>query len=160
MGAAQAYYQSSVANRPMTFAGALAWQMPAYYALALGTLVVLWIARRYKIERRNWINRLTLHLIASFAFSTLITIFHIANDILNIRGFAAVTLERVTRNLPVYFDKVVFVYWTILLLSHAYDYYMRYQSGLVRTRTSKPASPAPNSTPSRCNSTRIFYSTP
>lgn len=133
MGAAQIYYSSVVVNRPVTFAKALAWQMPAYYLLAVGTLVVLWIARRYKIERRNWASRLTFHLVAGFVFSTLISVFHIANDLLHVKGFDAVTFDALARNLLVIFDRVVFVYWTTLLLSHAYDYYIRYQNGLVRT---------------------------
>lgn len=128
----QLYYERAVRGRPLSFVKALIWQMSALYVVALATPVVLWLARRYPVERRNWARRLACHLLASFVFSTVVTFFHIIIDTINTSGIEMVTLAVVNRNLPVIFDRVVFVYWTILLLSHTYDYYTRYQSGLLK----------------------------
>jgi signal transduction histidine kinase len=133
LASSQVYYDRAFVGRPVPFVKALAWQMAACYAIALGTPLVLWLAQRYRIESRNWARRITFHILASFVFSTLISVFHIANDMWHVRGVAALTLANFSRHLPVVFDRMVFIYWTILLLSHAYDYYMRYQSGLLRT---------------------------
>lgn len=133
LAASQVYYDRAFVGRPIPVVKALAWQMSACYAIALCTPFVLWLARRFRVENRNWARRIAFHVLASFVFSTLISTFHIANDMLHIGGVTALTLDRFTRYLPVFFDRMVFVYWTILLLSHAYDYYMRYQNGLVRT---------------------------
>ncbi|MCP9494817.1 MAG: histidine kinase [Pyrinomonadaceae bacterium MAG19_C2-C3] len=132
LASSQIYFSSVVIGRNVPFVTAFIWQMSAHLVLAVSTPLVIWIARRYQIERRNWSRRLAFHLLASFLFSSMVTSVHIVIDLWFGRGVNGITLAAVSRLLLLSFDRVVFIYWTIVLLNHAYDYYTRYQDGLLR----------------------------
>lgn len=132
LSSSQAYFDMRAARRSISLVTAFVWQMSAHLVLAVGTLPVLWLAHRYHIERNNWARRLTFHLFASFLFSSIVTSIHIVIDLGFARGANAITLAAVSRLLIGSFDRAVFIYWTIVLVNHAYDYYTRYQDGLLR----------------------------
>lgn len=130
--ASQLYFDALLRNRPVSLSKALVWQLTATFVLALATPPVLWLARRFRIERHNWQSRLIIHILASLAFAFVLTYIHVANDIFHIRGLAEVSAARLARATFVMLDKDILVYWTIVLISHALDYHTRYQNGLVR----------------------------
>ena len=132
LSSSQVYFGLRAAGRSVSLVTAFVWQMSAHLVLAIGTLPVLWLARRYQIERNNWARRVAFHLFLSFLFSSIVTTIHIAIDLWFARGADAVTLAAVSRLLIGMFDRAVFIYWTIVLVNHAYDYYTRYQDGLLR----------------------------
>ncbi len=73
------------------------------YIWAALTPLILWLARRYPIERWNWVRSLLVHLAASLFI-----------------GFAT----RVLHDLM--------LYWLILLISYSFNYERRYREGEVR----------------------------
>ena len=111
---------------------AFVWQMAAAYAFALATPPVLWLARRFPIERHNLVPRVLLHILVSIIFSFILGSFHVVNDMLH-RG-RGISLFEVSRLAYVYLlDREMLAYWTIVLVSHAVNYYNRYLKGELRT---------------------------
>lgn len=107
-------------------------QASAGYLWALATPLVLWLSRRYCIQRHNWLRRGTFHFVFSAILSSillalhyiaLMVIFERAGQIspLRVFGFAYYNLE-----------KFLLVYWTMLLMSHAFSYYNSYRKGELR----------------------------
>ena len=50
----QAFMMYYAENLPIPYARALFFQASACYLWALATPLILWIARRYRIDRHNW----------------------------------------------------------------------------------------------------------
>lgn len=117
--------------RPVPLLKSLVWQLTAAYALALATPPVLWLAGRFPIERHNWVRRLLLHLLFSVVFSTILGSFHVTNDLLHMGS--EVSLIKVLRLAFVrLFDKELEIYWAIVFISHAFNYYHRYLKGELK----------------------------
>lgn len=130
--AIQVYFDSLLRSRQIPLSKALVWQLTATFALALATPPVLWLARRFRIERHNWQSRLAIHILAAITFAFILTYIHVVNDLFHARGLEEVSLARVARFTFAMLDKDILVYCAIVLISHAFDYHSRYQSGLVR----------------------------
>ncbi len=123
--------QSYFDLRGKSFLKSFVWQLTAAYAFALATPLVLWLARRFPIERHNWSRRLLLHLLFSIVFSIILGAFHITNDLLH--GGASISPVKVFRLAFVHlFDKELLVYWTIVFISHSLNYYHRYLKGELK----------------------------
>ena len=99
------------------------------YILAALAIGVLWLGRRFSIQRRNWVRRTALHLFFSFCFSFFdlliaATIYprlglipSVFKDFSNSLGFLLV----------VDFHGSVIAYWTILACQAGLRYYREYQ---------------------------------
>lgn len=127
----QLYFSALVSSRPVSFFKALVWQMTAAYVFALATPFVLWLARTFRIERRIWRQRLLFHFLVSILFSIVVAFIHVLND-----AWHSPTLTLTWLNLGRWIlyliDKEVLVYWTLVLSSHAFDYYNRFRTGELR----------------------------
>lgn len=105
----------------------VAWLLGAY-VWAFLTPAILWLARRFTVERRNWRRRVALHLLLSAGFSVfelslesvLYTRLHLFPSMKNFRG-AFVQL------LIVGFHGGVLNYWIVLGIQWAVLYYRGYQ---------------------------------
>ena len=127
----QIYIDSLHSQRPMSLVKALMWQMTAAYAFALATPPVLWLVRRLPIERHHWLRHLLLHLLLSIIFSFILGSFHVINDLLHLGR--EISLLNVSRLAYVrLLDREILVYWTIVLMGHAVNYYNRYLKGELR----------------------------
>jgi two-component system LytT family sensor kinase len=104
------------------------------YAWAALTPLVLWLARRFPLERERWPRSLAVHVLASL-FIGLAT-----------RGFRDVmffylvaepdskmTFIKLFLNVYLFFDYGSMIYWLILLVSYALNYYRRYREGEIKT---------------------------
>src|SRR5438045_5244889 len=58
----------------------VAWQVLAVYVFALSTPLVLWLARRFRIERSNWRRALAVHMLAGLALAVVWAVCHITID--------------------------------------------------------------------------------
>jgi two-component system LytT family sensor kinase len=129
----QVYVYFARTEKPVSVAWAIAWQMPAVYLFALSTPLVLWFARRYRIERANWRRRILIHLLAGTVISAVWAACHIVLDVYfrgHSNNFEVANMPRLMfANL---LDKELLVYWIIVLSSHAVDYYQRYREGELR----------------------------
>jgi two-component system LytT family sensor kinase len=123
----QLYFYFMRTERPLTFSRALLWQFSAVYLLALATPVVLWLSRRFRIERQNWLRSLSIHALTGLLFATLMTACHVVIDISFSRGLSYLTPLGLVRNTFANLDKNLIIYWLIVLISHAFNYYRRYR---------------------------------
>src|SRR5215212_11316284 len=76
----QIYFYFYGTRKQVSFPQALAWQMTAVVVNALSTPLVLWLARRYRVERQTWRRTLPLHLLAGCAVSAAWSAYHIVID--------------------------------------------------------------------------------
>lgn len=104
----------------------------AYAAGALSPLVIL-LARRFPPKRPNLPRNLAIHVVATFAFSLVASF---AWDFLNSRGpFSGghFSFSKVFYPIDWGLDFGVLLYWLIVFVYYAVDYYTRYEAGLVET---------------------------
>jgi two-component system, LytTR family, sensor kinase len=124
-----AYYKE---QNPIPFRRALFMQGVACFLWALATPFVLWLARRFCIDRNNWLRRVPLHFLLALTLSipmiTLDYVVHmlymgLGNSLTMLRGF-----QFVFYNL----DRCLLIYWVIVLISHAFNYYHSYREGELK----------------------------
>ena len=129
----QMYMDYSRSNRPFLWHKILLLEMSYGYIWALLTPPMLWLARRFPIERNHWRQSMAVHVLASLfiGFSTRLMhdlMFYFFVD----DGNKPITLVRVLQNIYVILDYGVLIYWVILLINYSFDYYRRYQEGEVK----------------------------
>lgn len=126
----QVYMMYYAGKQPIPYIKAFVVQASACYLWALATPLVLWLARRYRIGRSNWPRLVALHLAASLGLiSVLLTLHFVIYMFVIGRGLSFMKgLDYVYSNL----DRWLLVYWFILLMSHAYNYYHSYRQGELK----------------------------
>ena len=128
----QIYFYFLGTPKQMSLPSALAWQMTAVVIFALSTPLVLMLARRYRVERQTWRRSIPAHLLAGTLICSAWAAFHIVLDTYfngHLDKFNWGNLHRVVfLNL----DRELLVYWIIVVVSHAADYYQRYREGELR----------------------------
>jgi len=117
------------------------WRMVGWYAWVPTTMLVLEAARRFPVDRSHWLRSLPLHLVgavaASLFASVLATMLHglVALGAGRPFGLVAATREAFSRDLA--FGATL--YFTIVAVAHALDYYRRYQEREVQASELKAA---------------------
>ena len=127
----QIYFYFLRTEKPVSLARSLAWQMSATYVFALTTPLVLWLARRFRVERANWRRSLLAHFLAGTAISAAWAFCHIVIDS-TLGGYMKFKAANLPRQIFVNLDKELLVYCIIVLGSHAVAYYQRYREGELR----------------------------
>jgi signal transduction histidine kinase len=130
--ASQIYVYFARTEHPTSLAKSLAWQMLAVYLFAVSTPLVLWLARRFRIERSNWRRRLLAHFLVGTAIAAAWSACHVVLDTAFDTGVSKLTLAYLARRTFFNLDKELLVYWIIVLISHAVDYYQRFREGELR----------------------------
>ncbi|HVF45577.1 MAG TPA: histidine kinase [Pyrinomonadaceae bacterium] len=128
----QIYVYFARTQRAVPVWRALAWQMSATAVFALLTPTVLWLARRYPFGRASWRRALAVHLLAGAAISSVWAACHILLDFTFGSGLQNLDLSNLPRIIFFNVDKQLLVYWIIVVVSHAVDYYQRYREGELR----------------------------
>ena len=128
----QIYFYFLGTPKQMTLPRALAWQMSAVFIFAVATPLVLWLARRYRVERQTWRRALAVHFAAGTAISAAWAAFHIVIDYYFSGSYANLRWGNLPRLIFANIDKQLLVYWIIVVISHAADYYQRYREGELR----------------------------
>jgi sensor histidine kinase YesM len=131
----QSYFTSFRTERPVSLVDAAYLQMTWAYLWALATPLVLWVANRLPIDRRNWPRIALLHLPISLVLSVIVTaVGHVLAWLY--WGWSmgrSFSLERMGRFILANFSEGIGIYLLIALASHAYRYYCRYLQGQSRT---------------------------
>jgi len=130
--ASQLYVYFARTERAVPFAKSVAWQVLAVYVWAVSTPLVLWLARRFRIERSNWRRSIVVHMLAGVAFAIVWAVCHIAFDSFFSGDWKLLFPSNLARNVFFMLDKELLVYFTIILSSHALAYYQRYREGELR----------------------------
>src|SRR5437763_4852706 len=130
--ASQLYVYFARTEKAVGLLKSVAWQVSAVYVFALSTPLVLWLARRFRIERSNWRRRLAVHLLAGLALAIVWAACHVTIDSLFSGESRLLVPFNLARNVFVMLDKELLVYCIIVLISHAAVYYQRYREGELR----------------------------
>jgi len=128
----QIYFYFLDTEKQYTAARALAWQMTAVVIFALSTPLVLRLARRYPFERHAWRRSVLVHLLAGTVISAVWAAYHIVLDMSFSGNLHKLKLSWLPRQIFLNLDKELLVYWIIVVISHAMDYYQRYREGELR----------------------------
>ncbi|MCC6991819.1 MAG: sensor histidine kinase [Acidobacteria bacterium] len=132
----QAYYYVStfatVPSKESTFPHLLLLNFNYWYSWALVAPAVLWLARRFPLERATWTRSGPAHLAGVFAA----TLAHVTFVMVGRIGIEAIYgptsrmtwLEEFQQMFFLYFDWEMMTYWTIVGLSHAVRYHYEAQS--------------------------------
>jgi two-component system LytT family sensor kinase len=121
-------------DRPVNWYRILSAEMAFAYSWAALTPLVLWLARRFPLERDRWPRSLAAHVFASLLIGLATRAFR---DLM----FFYLTAEPESRmpfvklflNVYLFFDYGSMIYWLILLVCYALNYYRRYREGEIKT---------------------------
>jgi two-component system LytT family sensor kinase len=103
------------------------------YIWAALTPLILWLSRRFPIERLSWVRSLLVHLGVSLfiGFATRVLhdllLFFVVSD-----AEWKFSLSKLLMNVYFMTDYGVMLYWLILLISYSFNYQRRYREGEVR----------------------------
>ena len=128
----QLYFYFLGTPKQLTFPRALAWQMSALLINALTTPLVLLLARRYRFERQTWPRAVLVHLLAGIGICSVWAAYHVVLDSYFSGNLANYRWGNLPRLIFVNLDRELLVYWIIVVISHAADYYQRYREGELR----------------------------
>ena len=123
------YYNDA---NPISFRRAFLVQGLMCVLWALATPLVLWLARRIRIERNNWRRSALLHIVLSLAISVpMITIDYLIYMI-QIGSGGNLTMLRTFKFVFYNLDRSLLIYWLLVLISHAFNYYNSYRKGELK----------------------------
>jgi two-component system, LytTR family, sensor kinase len=121
-------------DRPVDWYRVFSAEMAFAYSWAVLTPLVLWLARRFPLERERWLRGLAVHVFASLliglatrGFRDLMFFYFVAEP------EGRITFAKLFLNVYLFFDYGSMIYWLILLVSYAFNYYRRYREGEIKT---------------------------
>src|SRR6266496_240340 len=107
-------------------------QMSVCYLWALATPLVLWLARRFRIERQNWGSRILFHAVGGLALVGLISAVHFLIIMPFLGRTSEITAFRDFQYVFFNLDRQLCIYWLLLLMSHVINYYNSYRKGRLQ----------------------------
>jgi two-component system, LytTR family, sensor kinase len=128
----QVYIMNYAERQPIRYAEGFMVQGAACYLWALATPLVLWLACRYRIDRSNWLRRMGQHFLFSLALVSVLLALHFLIYMVLIGRPTHITPFRTFGYVYYNLDRWLLIYWLILLLSHAFNYYNSFRKGELR----------------------------
>ena len=119
-------------GQPIPYKRAFLVQGSACYLWALVTPLVLWLSRRFCIDRNRWGRKMALHVFFSLVLVTVLISLHFVVYMVLAGQASAITPLRLAGYLYPNLDRWLLVYWLILLMSHAFNYYNSYRKGELK----------------------------
>lgn len=119
-------------KNPISFDKALFWQMSICYLWALATPLVFWLARRFRIERQYWSRRLLLHGVVGVVLVSTMSAVHYPIFMPFIGYSAEMTWFGMFKNVFFNLDRQLTIYWLLLMISHALNYYNSFREGQLQ----------------------------
>jgi signal transduction histidine kinase len=128
---AQQYIFARLYEKPMTWKVVLLSNLPDWYIWAVFSLLIVWLYRRFPLDREHWIRSLCVHLPASvlvalgnlaLAVSSLFILVIVPAGEHSLKWFPVYQ-----RNLFLSVHWYVLVYWAILGVCQGLDYYRKYR---------------------------------
>ena len=127
----QVYVMNSAERQPVRFRDLL-FQALSCYFWALATPLVLWLSRRYCIERHNWRRRAALHFGISVLLSCTLIVTHFLFYMILVGRASSISGRRVFNTTYYNLDKWMLFYWVIVGMSHAFSYYNSFRKGELK----------------------------
>jgi len=128
----QVYVMYYAEKQPIRYVEGFLFQASACYIWALATPLILWLVRRFCIERSNWVRRSLLHFLLSIVLTGTLIALHFVLFMVFSAHASQITPFRVFNFLYYNLDRWVLVYWFILLMSHAFNYYNSYRKNELK----------------------------
>jgi len=128
----QVYVMYYADKQPIRYGQQFLVQASSCYLWALATPLVLWLSRRFCIQRHNWLRRAAFHFGASIAVVTVLLVGHFLAFMMLMGRAEQITPLRVFGFLYYNLDRWLLIYWSILLMSHAFSYYNSYRKGELK----------------------------
>ena len=119
----QVYMMYYAENRPIPYGRGFLVQAAACYLWALATPFVLWMARSFRIERSNWRSRVAIQFGVSLGLNLVLLTAHFVIFMLIVGRGSSINFINTVAYVLYNLDRWMLVYWTILLISHAWNYY-------------------------------------
>jgi sensor histidine kinase YesM len=119
-------------GQPIPYKRAFIVQGSACYLWALVTPLILWLARRFCIDRNQWFRKVGLHFLFSLGLVTVLISLHFIVYMILAGQASAITPLRLLGYMYPNLDRWLLVYWLILLMSHAFNYYNSYRKGELK----------------------------
>jgi two-component system LytT family sensor kinase len=128
----QIFVSSAYMEKRPTLSRVLFMQMSICYLWALATPLVLWLARRFCIERQNWRSRILFHAFGGLALVGLMSAIHFLIFMPFIGRTSEITAFRDFQYVFFNLDRQLCIYWLLLLMSHVINYYNSYRKGRLQ----------------------------
>ena len=127
--ASQFYISSAKAGLELSWKQAVNYALGDWYVFAVLSVPVVRLSRRFRIESGTWARSLAFHAIASVLFSLVYVVFRVWVG----QWQSHALFQDVFRPLLVktwHFN--LLIYWVIVAVSHAFDYYRKYRERELR----------------------------
>lgn len=133
---AHRYYVSSASlGSPVHWRHAISHALADWYLFAFLSLPTAWLAKLWPLERANWHRHAAFHLAAGVAFSLCWSALRVRIGIWQGAAETAATsflaLFQPLLAKTFYFN--LFVYWGVISVTHAFDYYRRFHDREINT---------------------------
>jgi two-component sensor histidine kinase len=127
--ASQFYISSAKAGNEVSWRQAISWSLGDWYVFALLSLPVTQVARRFRFEAGNWLPSLLIHVLCSglFSFGYMVLRACVGQWQMN-AGFAEAFKPLLVKTW--HFN--LLIYWVIVAVSQAFDYYRKYRERELR----------------------------
>lgn len=131
----QAHYWYAFTPTPWTWAKCLHSELTYAWLWGAATPAILWCARRFRLEGRDWPRHLLAH---AALLVVLMPVIKIAYDLIvrpansAFYNMAAFTWVKLFRSIEMTFDTGTLLFAVVVGVEHAIVYYQRYQAGLTR----------------------------
>ncbi len=114
-----------LAAHPFSGWQALAASLCAWYLWGLFAPLVVWLGRRFQVDRANFARHFFIHLGASLnlAFLHVVAAVGIQDLLHAAAGQPFVLADKLVDNFTLFYHWDVLIYWAILAVVHAYDYH-------------------------------------
>lgn len=122
-----AYMKSSI-----PFVKALFWQVSICYLWALATPLVFWLARRFRIERQHLLSRILIHALVGLVLVSTMSAVHYPIFMPFIGSASEMTWFGMFKNVFINLDRQLAIYWLLLMMSHALNYYNSFRAGQLK----------------------------
>lgn len=128
----QVLFNSIYMEKRMPLGNVFFMQMTICYLWAITTPLVLWLARRLRIDREKWLSRVLLHAGISVLLVGSMSAVHYVLFITYFQRSELLTSFRDLQYVLYNLDRQLCIYWLLLLCSHALNYYQSYRRGELR----------------------------
>ena len=108
------------------------WQMSICYLWALATPLVFWLARRFRMERQHWLRRLLFHCIVGLALVSTMSAVHYPIFMPYLGHASDMSRWGLFRYVFFNLDRQLSIYWLLVMMSHALNYYTSFRQGQVQ----------------------------
>ncbi|WP_437963168.1 histidine kinase [Sorangium sp. So ce260] len=134
VSSAQTYLLVEQTQGPrLPFLAAFLWQGLPWLFWALMTPAIVWLGRRFPIERRGFLRNVAVHLLANLAMAPgHVAVSALMGRLIGHEHYVKTSfLDVFGKLISMYLDVELLIYWGLLAMVHAADYHRKYRERAV-----------------------------